>query len=166
MKESDLTDREQRIVTLAIWYPDVVDSSAWTNHFSDDAGNGFPSMCRAWNHASYREFERLRCLMRDTEPFTYWHFAEKWIRAPRASRLVCPRCKTQVTPSSRHLDERGNIRAKHKHGHETFWFQLKSVPQVSRAVNESTALEGIRWMGREWSGLEPFIPAELVANAA
>ena len=158
-----LTAREQRIRTLAEWYQDVVDASAWAEDGAE-RGSHLPLMSRAWNHPSYREFERLRLDMRRLEPRTYWHFAGRWLWADRKIRLVCPRCQAQTAPASRHRDHRGNVRLRHKHHGDTVFFRLATVTVPNGLVLDHEAHAGIRWMDGRWRG-DPFIPDGLIASA-
>lgn len=159
-----LSDRELRIRTLAEWYQDVIDAAAWAEGGSE-RGSHVLAMSRAWNHPSYREFERLRLEMRRLSPRTYWHFSQRWLYAERKVRLVCPRCQAQAAPAAKHRDHRGNIRLRHKHHGDAVFFRLASVLAPSREVDEHEAVAGLRWMEVRWRG-DPFVPDQLIASRA
>lgn len=52
-------------------------------------------MCRAWNHPSYQELERLLPDLRSEQPALAWHLTKTYF-GPRRRVLECPRCKGVV----------------------------------------------------------------------
>jgi hypothetical protein len=114
-------------------------------------------MCRAWNHPSYRELERLRTAMRSEEPFAYWHLAETYFRcgARRILRCANPDCDAEFPTWTRV--------AFHKHGRRHVALVPATKRVVSAAVNPGQVTVAVRWMDVRWRG-EPFIPDDLMAR--
>jgi hypothetical protein len=145
--------RRERIILLLDNYVDVV------NGLRDRLGNGehIPLMCRAFNHPSYRELERLRILMRDTEGGMYWHLTRTYFNGEKRRVLQCPRCQgTMPAWSSVNF---------HKHGRTN----VAVVPRVLRVypqgVRQARVNDAVAWLDEHWVG-EPFIPDDLLAAAA
>lgn len=149
--------RRDRIVVLLENYLDVL------NGLQDRAFRGddfLPRMCRAWSHPSYRELERLRVVMRDSEPIVYWHIAETYFRADYRRVSVCPKCG-RIAPAAL-------IGEFCKHGKP----YAKAVTRIaaiqkrtSAAVRPELVTAGVGWLDDNWRG-EPFIPDDLLARAA
>jgi hypothetical protein len=119
--------------------------------------DGWPQVCAAWRHPSYRELERLRIQMRDAEPFTYWHIAESFFRATFKRVAYCPRCERIAAAEF--------INSEHRHGQKSITLVPRCHRVVSQAVEPMLVERGIAWLDDRWNG-EPFIPDELLAIAA
>jgi len=151
-----LPTRQRVIVDLLDNYQDVLNGlrDMAYNHDTGDWGY-VHAMCEAWNRPSegYPELERLRILMRDTEPRLYWHVAERWIRPERRRAHVCDRCGSEGKEWV------------HRHGRDTVARVWRSVPRISPAVSPAQCEHGITWLAEHWHG-EPFLPDVLLHLAA
>jgi hypothetical protein len=97
--------RRERIVVLLDNYTDV---EVGLRDRKGDAEH-LPLMCRAWNHPSFRELDRLLGVMKDKRHPLYWHLSMTYFHARLRRVNVCPRCRS-VMPSWHSANF-------HKHGH-------------------------------------------------
>jgi hypothetical protein len=155
MAETGPTRRE-RLVVLLDNYVDVEASG-----LRDQRGDGerLPLMSRCWNHASYRELDRLLSAMRDERRHLYWHLSQTYFYAPRRRVLQCPRC-LGIVPA---WHQSPNF---HKHGHKN----VAVVPRVIRVpesgVHEAYVEQAVGWIDERWALDDVFLPDELLPLVA
>ena len=141
-------NRTERITILLDHYIDVIHGV----YDQPRTHDGPVLMCRAWNHPSYQQLERLRLQLRHEQPRLHWHLAETYFRPIQRRTAYCPRCQQHAPPS--HI---GHV---HKHGRRT----IALVPRIQRVISPLVKAgyvnEGIRWLDTHWQG-EPQIPADL-----
>lgn len=148
--------RVERLRILLENYVDVVEQG-----LRDQRGEGehLPMMSRAWNHASYRELDRVLVQLREREPPLYWHLSQLYVYAPTRRVLVCanPHC-TATFPSWVRVSF-------HKHGRRHVPFVPRVIRQPKVVVDDVQVGRAIAWLEREWQG-EVFLPDELMHLAA
>lgn len=158
-----LSGRESKILTLLSLYVDV--EYGWQEGGKGAGEFGKEMLCRMYKHPSFVELRRVLPALRDERNAVYWHVREAF-QAPSRSVLMCPRCKATEPIASKHFKythDGRHVTLKHKHGGESVFFVLDSVPAVSAAVRPEVVLDGVRWISVRFRG-EPFIPDELLAK--
>ena len=115
-------------------------------------GEHIPLMCRAWNHPSYRQLERLLPLLRGAHPELASALARTFF-APKRRMLVCPRCdvRPEVWSSARF----------HKHGRKSVALVPRVLRVVPLEVRGELVAEAISWLDERWQG-GVFVPDELL----
>ncbi len=147
-------NRRDRILILLEHYVDVIEGIYDASKGDDDGILAL--MCRAWNHPSYRELERLRLQMRDTEPAHYWHLAETYFRPERRRIAVCPKCQRE-TPA-RLIGELCNHGKKHS---QTATMVPLMLRVVHRDVDPKMLAQAIDWLNWKWTRGDASIPDDL-----
>jgi len=156
--------RRERIVVLLENYTDV---EAGLRDRKGDAEH-LPLMCKAWNHQSYRELDRLLGAMKDEQHRLYWHLAEMYFRSLKRHVLVCPKCGVLPTWGSKNFQ---NIqvgephRIHHKHGHSNVAVVPRVVRVVRAEVRTQSVEDAIDWLEANWRG-SVFVPDELLPAVA
>ena len=156
-----LTTRREKILVLLENYLDVI-QGLQDSGISD--GDVIWRMCRAYSHPSYRELERLRKVLRDSEPFIYWHLAETYFRASVLPAKVCPHCwdtlkkRTEWWPPHLGPDF-------HRHGGKTVSLVLRPVRRISQAIRPECVEQAVAWIDDHFRG-EPFVPDDVLAVMA
>jgi hypothetical protein len=141
--------RRERIVVLLDNYVDV---EAGLRDLKGESEH-IPLMCRAWNHPSYRELDRLLGVMKDERHHLDWHLSNTYFHAPRRQVKMCPRCRA-VMPSWHSANF-------HKHGHSNVAVVPRVVRVVDTRVQDERVEEAVGWLEAEWKG-EPYVPDDLL----
>jgi hypothetical protein len=151
--------RRDRITILLDWYLDVIHGLSDYELSSEHTRQPILGMCRAWNSGSYRQLERLRKQLRDQQPFTYWHLAERYIRPSFRQVLRCPGCQLEVGTWKQNDPNWGGI---HTHKRKTYRFMPALTKVVSQTVDPIRVEDGITWIDQHWRGTAP-LPEDLLA---
>ncbi len=146
--------RRDRILILLEHYVDVLGGIYDASKGTDEGVLAL--MCRAWNHPSYRELERLRLHMRDAEPEHYWHLAETYFRAERRRIATCPKCQREASPAL--IGELCNHGSKHS-GTATMVPLMMWV--VHPDVDPKMLAQAIDWLDWKWTRGDASIPDDL-----
>lgn len=152
-------EREETITTLLEWYKDAVETM---NRSGDMAYGGRPgSVCLLmgdlWWHRSYKELDRVLREFQSAEPNLWWHVRERYITNTERTVLMCPVCDAISEVASRHFnynEEKGTrtVKLKHKHGGQSVFFVLKTVPVLSKAIRPEDVAAGISWIAEHFTG--------------
>lgn len=144
--------RRDRIVTLLEHYRDVLEGL----HEGSRPDEVLALMCRAWNHSSYQQLERLLARLRAEEPRLARHLLRYHLDYREVRRAWCRRCGDW--PAA-HIG-RVHARCKAKGRSTTLVPRVVRFPPddvVSSAVEDATD-----WLVERWVG-EPDIPEDVHA---
>jgi hypothetical protein len=120
------------------------------------AGEHIPLMCRAWNHPSYRQLEKLLPELRAEQPALAWHLSKTYFGGRRRV-LQCPRCNGVVPAWSS-----ANF---HKHGGKNVALAPRVLRVVPLEVRRELVAQAIAWLDERWRG-GVFVPDELLPLVA
>jgi hypothetical protein len=142
--------RRERLTFLLEHYQDVLAGLR-------DQGNGdvhLPLMCRAWNHPSYRELERLLGLLQRSQPRGYRAIVGMYVYPRHVRRAVCPKCGTVKAPAL--------VGELHRHPHKRSRAFVARMVRVPLYPVEQREVDGaVTWIDEHFRG-EPYVPDELL----
>ena len=149
--------RHDRILVLLEHYRDVLEGLR--DRQSSD-GYLVIGMCRAWNHASYQELERLLPLLRERMPRLHDAVVTRYLGYFERRVGWCRKCEATLSTS----------RLGKAHGTPAGYCRLKGVlvmvePRVVRIGGEGRDADlrnAVEWLERHWRG-EVEIPADVQA---
>ena len=121
-------------------------------------GDHVPLMCRAWNHPSYQELERLLPLLGIAARPLYRAIVGTFVHSRAVRRAVCPRCLAVQAPSF--------VGELHAHGNrKSAAFVARMVRVPLYPVAERDVDGAIEWLDANWRG-GVFVPDELLPLVA
>jgi hypothetical protein len=116
-------------------------------------GDHIPLMCKAWNHPSYQEIERLLPLLSVAALPLYRAIVGLYVYPRFVRRAVCPKCGTVKLPNLV-----GELHIHQNRKTATFIARMTRLPLYR--VRPRDVDDAIVWLDDHWRGV--FVPDELL----